>query len=275
MADRLKRSKFFEYVAAAGATTALVAAPQVDAEPAGAAPPKPRTPAPKPGKTLRSEPLAFTFLTPPERAFIEAATERLIPSDEHGAGAREAEVAYYIDRQLAGAWGNGAGQYRQGPWAGGTPEQGYQLNMIPQELYRIGIAQTNSYCQERYGKTLDALSSSHQDDVLRGLESGTIELTRVPAQTFFGILFDNTVEGFFADPLYGGNHDKVGWKAVGFPGVAAAYIGVIEKYNVPYKAAPVGIADVQQGVASDPDHAYHDEHRERVARMHDNTRRNA
>ena len=27
------------------------------------------------------------------------------------------------------------------------------------------------------------------------------------------------MEGFFADPMYGGNRDKVGWKMIGFPGV--------------------------------------------------------
>src|SRR5579875_454651 len=74
--------------------------------------------------------------------------------------ARDAGVAFYIDQQLRGAWGTGAGQYRQGPWMEGTPEQGYQLNMTPQELYRVGIARTNNYCKERYGKTFDELSEA-------------------------------------------------------------------------------------------------------------------
>ncbi len=48
------------------------------------------------------------------------------------------------------------------------------------------------------------------------------------------MLLQNTVEGFFADPLYGGNRDKVGWKLVGFPGVAAYYANKITDYNKPY-----------------------------------------
>jgi gluconate 2-dehydrogenase gamma chain len=274
VSDGLKRKEFVGLVGAAGATTAL--APQIGTEPAEAVTQKPQKPIPKQQKALRGEPLAFTFLTPPERAFVEAAAERLIPADEHGPGAREAGVAYYIDQQLAGAWGTGAGQYRQGPWETGTPEQGYQLNMIPQELYRVGIAQTNAYCRNKYGKTLATLSPALQDEVLRALEAGTITLAGLPAKTFFDTLFNNTVEGFFADPLYGGNRDKVGWKAIGFPGVAAAYVGVIEKYNVRYKVAPVGIADVEQGVSADPDqHAHEDEHRQRVAMMHERTAREA
>ena len=34
------------------------------------------------------------------------------------------------------------------------------------------------------------------------------------------MLLQNTVEGFLADPMYGGNRDFVGWKLIGFPGPA-------------------------------------------------------
>ncbi|MGH7661873.1 MAG: gluconate 2-dehydrogenase subunit 3 family protein [Vulcanimicrobiaceae bacterium] len=276
MPENLKRGDFFGLMGAVGAAAALESAP------AAAAPvPAPRLPETPPpaevvaattvSKQLHTEPLAFAFLTSPEQAFLEAAVERLIPSDEHGPGAREADVAFYIDQQLRGDWGSGARQYRQGPWIEGTPEQGYQLNLIPQQLYRLGIAQTNAYCKYHYGKTFDALSGTHQDEVLHGLEKGTIALGDVPAKTFFAFLFENTLEGFWADPLYGGNRNKVGWKQIGFPGVAAAYVGVIEKYNVPYRVAPVGIADVEQGVAEDPDLRQESaEHRERVAIIHGN-----
>ena len=269
MSDGLKRGDFFGLMGAVGAAAALESAPAVaapvPAPPSAEAPVSSAIVATKAGATqVRTELLAFTFLTPPEQAFVEAAVERLIPSDEHGPGAREADVAFYIDQQLRGAWGTGAGQYRQGPWTEGTPEQGYQLNMTPQQLYRVGIAQANDYCKGRYGKAFDQLSGTHQDEVLRGLEKGTIELGDVPAKTFFSFLFENTLEGFWADPLYGGNRNGVGWKQIGFPGVAAAYVGIIERYNVPYRVTPVSIAQVEQGVAADPD-KIDAEHRERVA----------
>jgi len=268
--SELSRNDFLKLTGIAGTATALsrVTRPApADAAPPPTHPPK-TTAASKKAKNLRSEPLAFTFLTVPEQAFVEAAIDRLIPRDASSPGAKDAGVAYFIDQQLAGAWGSGARQYRQGPWQQGTPEQGFQLNMIPQQIYRVGIAATNAYCTKKYGKTFDALSPALQDEVLHGLEKGTIELEEVPSKTFFQFLFGNTVEGFFADPIYGGNRDKVGWKAIGFPGVAAAYVGVIEKYNTPYRVEPVGIADVEQGIARDD----MDAHRRRVAQMYRGSR---
>src|SRR5579864_2730262 len=95
------------------------------------------------------------FLTAAELAFIEAALARLIPQDELGPGAREAGVANYIDRQLASPWGVDARRYRHGPWAEGTPQQGYQLPLTPQEVYRRGIAETEQYCATKYGRRFE------------------------------------------------------------------------------------------------------------------------
>ena len=82
--------------------------------------------------------------------------------------------------------------------------------------------------------------------ILSQLFAGKISFEQVPAKTFFEMLYGNAVEGFFADPIYGGNRNKAGWKLIGFPGVAAAYISLIERHNVPYHVNPVGIADVEQ-----------------------------
>jgi gluconate 2-dehydrogenase gamma chain len=81
-------------------------------------------------------------------------------------------------------------------------------------------------------------------------------LESVPAALFFNLLLANTIEGFFADPIYGGNRDKIGWKLVGFPGVAASYGQYIEKHGVPYDAAPVSIADMQQNLAEVDEHGH-------------------
>jgi gluconate 2-dehydrogenase gamma chain len=199
---------------------------------------------------------AYSYLTQPEAAFVEAAVSRLIPDDELGPGAKEAGVAYFIDQQLASAWGAHARNYRLGPWPEGTPTQGYQSPLAPQEVYRIAIAETQSYCRANYAKTFDALAAAQQDDVLRGLQEGRITLELVPARLFFGLLWANTQEGFFADPMYGGNRDKIGWKLVGFPGVAAAYTDFVEKHNEPYRAVPVSIPDVQQGLARLDEHGH-------------------
>jgi gluconate 2-dehydrogenase gamma chain len=190
---------------------------------------------------------AFLFFTAPEAAFVEAALASLIPADELGPGAREAGVAYFIDRELAGAFGAAARSYRQGPWPEGTPEQGFQSRLTPKEIYRVAIAETDAYCRAQYGKPFDALGAPQREEVLTGLESGAIALASVSARMFFGLLWSNAQEGFFADPMYGGNRDKAGWALVGFPGVAASYIDEITRHNVPYRVVPVSIADVRQG----------------------------
>ena len=76
------------------------------------------------------------------------------------------------------------------------------------------------------------------------------------AQFFLNILLSNNIECFFADPVYGGNRDKAGWKLVGFPGVAAVYTTFIEKHNVPYKVQPVSIADITGRLAQVDEHGH-------------------
>lgn len=181
------------------------------------------------------------FFNPEERAFIEAATARLIPDEEDGMGAPGADVAVFIDRQLAGPYGHAYRWYMQGPWAAGIPGQGYQLRLTPGELYRTAIRNVDAWCRKSRGKGFIALSADEQDDVLHGMESGDIKLAEVPAKTFFTMLWKNTVEGFLADPMYGGNRNFTGWKLVGFPGPRYNYVAEIEQYGKPYTQPTVGI----------------------------------
>ena len=190
----------------------------------------------------------YKYLTQPEIRFLDAAVARLIPADDLGPGAKEADVTFFIEQQLTSSWGNHGRNYRQGPWAQGTPQQGFQSRLTPQEIYRAGISETNVHCLKQYEKAFQFLAPQQQDEVLQGLEADRIELPSSPAKLFFGLLLRNTMEGFFADPSYGGNRDKAGWKLVGFPGVPASnYNDFIDEHNVPYRVEPVSILDVQQG----------------------------
>jgi gluconate 2-dehydrogenase gamma chain len=36
-------------------------------------------------------------------------------------------------------------------------------------------------------------------------------------------LYQSAMEGSFADPIYGGNRNKVSWRMVGYPGLPATY----------------------------------------------------
>jgi gluconate 2-dehydrogenase gamma chain len=198
----------------------------------------------------------YMFLAPAEVAFLDAAVARLIPADELGPGAKEAGVTYFIDQQLFGGFGVMAKMYRQGPHAEGTPQQGYQSPLTPQEVYRAAIGEINAACAKQYGKSFDKLAAAQQDEVLRALDEGKFPLEAVPARFFFNLLLDNTIEGFFSDPIYGGNRNKIGWKLVGFPGVAAVYTPLVEKHGVPYDALPVSIEDILQGKSALDEHGH-------------------
>ena len=192
---------------------------------------------------------AYGYLTQPEIRFLDAAVERLIPTDDLGPGAKDAGVTCYIDRQLCSAWGTHGRNYRSGPWLDGTPEQGFQSRLVPQEIYRIGIREINDYCRAQHDKLFDQLPAATQDQVLQALEKGKVELPSLSSKLFFDLLWRNTEEGYFADPMYGGNRGKVGWKLIGFPGVASGDYNAHLDNPAPYRAEPVSILDIQLGQA--------------------------
>jgi gluconate 2-dehydrogenase gamma chain len=237
MADQPDRRAFLKGLGTVGATGVAAMVPL----PAAAEPSQRPAVAPPPPEPLH----AFTFLTPPEAAFVEAAVDRLIPADDLTPGGTACGVAVFIDRQLAGAWGSGDRLYMQGPWQTGTPTQGYQLPMTPAEFFRAGIAATHAYTRKAFQKDFDRLTEAQQIEVLQGLEQGRVALGRVPAQEFFTLLLNAAMEGFFADPIYGGNKDKASWKMLGFPGVIAIYAEHIKTYrNRKYDVEPASIEDL-------------------------------
>jgi gluconate 2-dehydrogenase gamma chain len=197
------------------------------------------------GCTGRSDPQTasgpLSYFSPAERDFVDAASERLIPDGDDGLGARSAAVTVFIDSQLAGSYGQAAAWYMEGPFAKGTPEQGYQLPLTPAQLYRAAIADIDAHCQSEFGKRFAALGPADQDATLHALEKGDIELPHASAKEFFDMLLKNTQEGFLADPLYGGNRGFAGWKLVGFPGPRYNYIFEITQYGEPYPLPTVGL----------------------------------
>jgi gluconate 2-dehydrogenase gamma chain len=180
----------------------------------------------------------YVFLTPPEAAFLEAAVDRLIPNDSVGPGAVQANVPLFLDRQLAGKFGRGDHYYLSGPWPKGIPEQGYQSRFSPAQLYRAAIAAVDRYVSANLGAvSFSSLSPDDQTKVLKGLESGDIAIDAgVDGKAFFEMLLQNTKEGYFSDPIYGGNKDMGAWKMIGFPGAHYDYKEWVPRYGerVPY-----------------------------------------
>lgn len=187
------------------------------------------------------------FFTAEEAQFVEAAVARLIPADESGPGALEAEVPVYIDLQLAGAFGAGAGLYRSGPWQAGSDDQGYQLPFTPAELFRNALRAVPDDLRKANLGAFASLSPEQQDAYLKSLEDEPRDLGGVPSDTFFDSLLEITIEGFFADPVYGGNKDMIGWKLVGFPGAYANYYELVDQHGIAFNRPPRSLAQQASG----------------------------
>jgi gluconate 2-dehydrogenase gamma chain len=186
----------------------------------------------------------YLFFNAEEAAFIEAAVARLIPKDDEWGGALEAGVANYIDKQLAGAWGAGERLYRSGPWQPGTPSQGYQLPFTPAELFRTALAGINkTLAQTPFAQ----MSADQQDNYLASLEKGGTDLGGVASDVFFSHLWECTLEGFFSDPVYGGNRDMISWRMIGFPGAYASYFDLVDKYGIKINRPPTSLAEDAHG----------------------------
>ena len=189
-------------------------------------------------------PETWIILTPQQVAFFSAAADTIIPKDELSPSGTECGVPVFIDRQLASAWGGGDRMYRAGPYVKGTPEQGYQLPLTPHQYFVAGIQTANAWCEKTYGKSFDRLEQPKRDEALTAMQKGTAEFDGLDAKQFFGALLTINMEGFFSDPIYGGNRNKVSWKMIGYPGLPATYANLIEQYrNKLYRPEPQSIAD--------------------------------
>lgn len=165
--------------------------------------------------------IPLRFFTETEALIVAGAASRIFPSDETGPGAREAGVAIFIDRQLAGLYGKDRFRYTQPPFEDAPREFGYQGSATPRQIYRDGL------------KTLQGfhlLAPAAQDEALRKIESSL----------FFSLLRQNTIEGLFCDPMHGGNVDMVGWQLIGFPGPRMSNYDEIEKYyGLAFRPKPI------------------------------------
>ncbi|WBU63858.1 gluconate 2-dehydrogenase subunit 3 family protein [Paracoccus aerodenitrificans] len=182
------------------------------------------------------------YFTAEEWAFIMAATARLIPSEGDGPGALECRVPVFIDRQLASDYGSADDWYMEGPHdADADPLLGWQTPLNPAEIYREGIASFDLWCREQHGASFAELQPEQQDSALTALQSGDIDL-QPEIRDFWSLLISNTKEGYFADPMYGGNHGMQAWVYIGFPGARASFREWASRHNQPYPLGPVSIS---------------------------------
>jgi gluconate 2-dehydrogenase gamma chain len=188
----------------------------------------------------------YIFFNAREAAFVESAVARLIPADPQWGGALEAGVPNYIDKQLASAWGGGERLYRSGPWQAGTAVQGYQLPFTPAELFRTALGAIDRDLAAKR-TPFERMSAQDQDAYLKTLETDDANLNGVPAKVFFQDLWEATLEGYFGDPVYGGNRDMVSWRMIGFPGAYASYYDLVDRHGIALNREPMSLAEDEGG----------------------------
>lgn len=225
-------------------------------------------------------PGAARFLNPDQHELVEAIAARIIPGDDDDPGAVQAGVVEYIDRLLATHDGYPQRTYTQGPFARGydpeegepepedgiiwVPEEeleryGWQSGEAPRDLYRMGLARFQELVSARHGDTPFAqLSEDDQDALLEAIEDAEDEdvnelFEPIGSDTFFDLVHKHVVEGFLADPMYGGNRDLVGWQLIGFPGAQRAY-SPQEMLDPDFHRPPQSLAELSML------HGTHDEH---------------
>jgi gluconate 2-dehydrogenase gamma chain len=234
----IPRREFLK-VASAASVAGAGLTPSLPATAPAAAQATPPTSAPS-----QAAPEVRLILTEPEAAFFGAAADTIIPADELSPSGSDCGLVTFIDRQLASAWGGGARMYRSGPFHQGTPEQGYQLALTPRDFFAAGIAAANEWCTRTYEKAFDRLTPAQRTEALKAMEEGKAAFKDFDSRLFFQRLLTINMEGFFSDPIYGGNRNKAAWKMLQFPGLPATYATKIDEYrNKRYIAEPQSIED--------------------------------
>jgi gluconate 2-dehydrogenase gamma chain len=145
------------------------------------------------------------------------------------------------------------------------PLYGFQSKSTPQDTYKTGIEALDKATQSLYGTEFAALPERLQDEVIAGLEAtdptakpgdyppaAVSEGKRLkpffvpPAPSafgFFSMLQEDTSEGAFADPIYGGNRSLGGWKLIGYPGAQRAWTAE-ELKRGPHERTVQGLRDM-------------------------------
>ena len=182
------------------------------------------------------------FFDDHQRQTVAAAMTRIIPTDDQP-GAREAGTIDFLDRYLSGI----DHVYAKPDGSGFEKLEGKRADVWRQRIdilrarYVEGVKELDRRSRDAFDGGFADLDADQQDRILADLEhapqptdvgqgetedgSGGVPAEPALQQTsteidlgFFPLLCLHTRQGFYADPIYGGNRDRVGWRFIGFPG---------------------------------------------------------
>jgi gluconate 2-dehydrogenase gamma chain len=210
----------------------------------------------------------WEFFTTPQAQAVEALAEQFWPTTDAGPGGRDAGVAIYIDRALAGAlrdyqsiyqaglgWVDDAANARfQTSFAQATPEQ--QLELVTAIFNKeydpaapaatpvaTPVAEGGSDSSTGAVASPVATPAPATEEPVRKIVAGSEAPYAPTLSAFLTVALNHTMEGLFADPVYGGNKDFAGWAAIGYPGPYVVYTAEQQQSYEPLGLPLQSIAD--------------------------------
>ena len=132
----------------------------------------------------------WRFFTEKEAKTVLAFAEQIIPADKDP-GASDANVINFIDKQLLGPY------------------------LRFQNDYRAGIPAIEKAAQQLHQKNFYDLAWKTQTQFMEQMEKGELPKEAwkdVNQRTFFNLLLEHSMQGFYGSPRHGGNKDYASFK---------------------------------------------------------------
>jgi len=169
------------------------------------------------------------YLSPAEHEVVAAACERLIPPVGDHPGGQTLGCADYVDTLLGAftvdpprIWAGGPVSGRAGGEARFADFLG--LSRVEELAWRTRIEGSRGIPEREFNGPVTGWQAEYRDGLVAlGADFAALSpaeqdarLDAVPA--FKDLLYRHACEGAYADPEYGGNRDRAGWRAIRFPG---------------------------------------------------------
>ncbi len=142
---------------------------------------------------------SYRVFTAEEAEIMDTLADCIIPPDEW-AGGKDAGVTFFIDQQLS--------------------EEGYlQKDM---EMYKTCLPALNKGCIDEFGIEFTALPHKAQVEYLKKMEAGKYDHQQTrnwgtfTPSSFFNIMRDQCMMGFYGGPKHGGNKSYISYHMLKF-----------------------------------------------------------
>ena len=133
---------------------------------------------------------AYRVFTNDEASCLIALWEQIIPADQDP-GATDAGVINFIDKQTA--------------------------ERFPDDLsvYQQGITSLQAFCKAKHNKLFEQLGSAVQIEIMKSMEQNKLpeeHWGELRQSSFFNLVLQRTMQGFYGSPRHGGNKDFVSYR---------------------------------------------------------------